>query len=269
MAYTIRNTAGQVVATVNDKEVNTQYSVNLIGRQLISYGELLQNNFIRLLECGANSTEPVSPLKGQLWFDTSSNTLRINTGDPTNHAFKAIQNVNYGTPATVNGETYWNTAKKEFVIYTDEGNVTIGPTTNRNYRAWGVTTNNLNPTIDIGDNKYFSQNTNVFFKIYANTWVPSTPSITATWEIKGSAYIYISNGEPRIEITDPFSIEIISMGNDTASQNLNASVYKPSDSNNQIKLAFTGYEAQNSYVTTVRVEMIINDGTSGNSYGGK
>ena len=81
--------------------------------------------------------------------------------------------------------------------------------------------------------------------------------------------MYISNGEPRIEITDPFSIEIISMGNDTASQNLNVSVYKPTDTNNQIKLSFTGYESQNSYVTTVRVEMIINDGTSGNSYGGK
>ncbi len=268
MAYTIRNTAGQVVATVNDKEVNTQYSVNLVGRQLVSYGELIQNNFIRLLECGANSTEPTAPLKGQLWYDTINSSLKINTGDPTNHAFKSLQAINYGVPATVNGETYWNTSKKEYIIYTDEGNIVLGPTTNKNYRCWGQSTNANNPTFPIGDANYFSLNTNVFFKIYANAWVPSSPTITATWEIKGSACMYTSAGNPVVSITDPFSIETISMGDDDISQGLGVSVYKPSSDNNKINLSFSGYNNYD-FITTIRVEMMINDGTSGNNYGGK
>ena len=53
MAYTINNTAGGIVATVEDGVLDTTTSVSLIGRNYQSYGEAFNENLVQLLEnCG-------------------------------------------------------------------------------------------------------------------------------------------------------------------------------------------------------------------------
>jgi hypothetical protein len=68
MAYTINLTDGAVFATVNDGTVNTASSMTLVGKNYAGYGEFLDENFIHLLENGANTTAPAAPLTGQLWW---------------------------------------------------------------------------------------------------------------------------------------------------------------------------------------------------------
>ena len=50
--YTINNTRGTILTTINDGVVDSTTTVSLPGRQYQNYGELVNENFIKLLENG-------------------------------------------------------------------------------------------------------------------------------------------------------------------------------------------------------------------------
>ena len=76
MSYIINNSRGQVVAVVADGTVNTSAtSLSLVGRAVTSYGEPENENYLFLLENFANSTAPLQPILGQLWYNSSTDTL--------------------------------------------------------------------------------------------------------------------------------------------------------------------------------------------------
>lgn len=78
MAYDINLTSGNLLATLNDGEINTSAcSLSLIGRNVSVYGERINENLVRLLENFANTTAPSAPLNGQLWYDLSSKQLKL------------------------------------------------------------------------------------------------------------------------------------------------------------------------------------------------
>lgn len=84
MSYTINLTNGQPLIPspgLSDGTVDNSYSsLTLIGRNFAGYGQFLNENFVYLLENFANTTSPANPLKGQLWWDTSDNILKVWTG---------------------------------------------------------------------------------------------------------------------------------------------------------------------------------------------
>lgn len=59
-------------------------SLHMIGMGFMRYGEKVNENFIRLLESFANNVPPLKPTTGQLWFDTSVNTLKVYNGSLQN-----------------------------------------------------------------------------------------------------------------------------------------------------------------------------------------
>jgi len=80
MAYTINLTDGTIFATVADGTINTDSSLTVVGKNYAGYGEFLNENMIKLLESGANTTQPSAPLTGQLWFDKSGGLLKVYNG---------------------------------------------------------------------------------------------------------------------------------------------------------------------------------------------
>jgi hypothetical protein len=84
MAYTIIKSNGQVLTTIADGTINTtSTSLGLPGRNYAGYGQALDTNFVHLVENFADSTPPPNPLKGQLWYDTNDNTLKVCPADGT------------------------------------------------------------------------------------------------------------------------------------------------------------------------------------------
>ena len=85
MAYTINLTDGTVFATIADGTVNTTAGfatgapLTLGGKNYAGYGEFLDENFIRLMENGASTTQPPAPLTGQLWWDKTNTLLKVYT----------------------------------------------------------------------------------------------------------------------------------------------------------------------------------------------
>ena len=81
MSYIINKTDGTVLTEVVDGSIDqTTTDLTLIGKNSSTYGELFNENFVRLLENFANTTEPNFPISGQLWFDTTENRLKVYDG---------------------------------------------------------------------------------------------------------------------------------------------------------------------------------------------
>lgn len=61
------------VGTVNASST----SISLIGKGSANYGELQQENILRILENFASNVAPSNPTVGQLWYDTTNGSLKV------------------------------------------------------------------------------------------------------------------------------------------------------------------------------------------------
>ena len=126
MAYTINLTDGTIFATVNDGTVNTASSMTLVGKNYAGYGEFLDENFIHLLENGSNTSAPVAPLTGQLWWDKTNNLLKVYNGS----IFKTISGATASPtqPASnVTGDLWYDTNNQQVKVYTGASFIVVGP----------------------------------------------------------------------------------------------------------------------------------------------
>jgi len=65
---------------------NYDTSLDLVGPGYVAYGQSIAQDFLKLLENFASPNAPMSPIEGQLWYDTSNpsrKVLRINNGEAT------------------------------------------------------------------------------------------------------------------------------------------------------------------------------------------
>jgi hypothetical protein len=126
MAYTINLTNGSIFATIADGTINTSSSMTLIGKNYAGYGQFLDDNFIHLLENGANSTPPGAPLTGQLWWDSTNSLLKVYNGS----VFKTISaaTASSSAPASnVTGDLWYDTTNQQLKVWTGTAWLIVGP----------------------------------------------------------------------------------------------------------------------------------------------
>ena len=81
MAYQINKTDGTIVATVADGQIDDRSTdITLIGKNYSGFGEIFNENLVKILENFADSTQPDHPLRGQIWFDSSQSKLKVYNG---------------------------------------------------------------------------------------------------------------------------------------------------------------------------------------------
>lgn len=107
-AYTIIRSNGTTLTTIQDGTVNTTSSpLSLFGRNSSGYGQALDTNLIKILENFAAANPPANALKGQLWFNTTLNTLNIcpTDGESNSLAWITLTSTNSGGSATLGNLT--------------------------------------------------------------------------------------------------------------------------------------------------------------------
>lgn len=93
MSYVINNSRGNIVAIVPDGTINTTAtSVNLVGRGVTPYGLPENENYVYLLENFASAIPPLAPVLGQLWYNSSSDTISAYN---TSNAWSALASQAY------------------------------------------------------------------------------------------------------------------------------------------------------------------------------
>lgn len=76
MPYVIRKTDGSIQLILQDGVVDQSTGLALVGRSYTGYGELIAENFIRLLENFSSNTAPTNPLVGQIWYNKTNNEFQ-------------------------------------------------------------------------------------------------------------------------------------------------------------------------------------------------
>ena len=126
MSYRINKTDGTILVDLIDGTIDTSASdITLIGRNYKGFGELINENFVKMLENFASSSAPANPLRGQLWYDTSENRLKVYNGTAfsTNGIIVANTQPNLAT-----GDIWINSLTNQMSFFDGTDLVLVGPT---------------------------------------------------------------------------------------------------------------------------------------------
>ena len=132
MSYTVNfsDSVSKGSITVEDNTVNQETSISLPGKSTTSYGTVIAENFLHLLENFAKSSAPVRPIEGQLWFDTTVGTNQLKVYDGTNWVASGGLKKALNQPAaseSITGDLWVDTDNQQLYLFTGTGWILIGP----------------------------------------------------------------------------------------------------------------------------------------------
>ena len=132
MPYTISytDTVNKGSITVEDNTLNSETSLNFPGRGTTAYGQAVNENFLHLLENFANTTPPLRPVEGQLWYDSTQGVDQLKVYDGTNWVASGGLKKASAAPAVANsgaGDLWVNTESQQLYLFTGSSWVLVGP----------------------------------------------------------------------------------------------------------------------------------------------
>lgn len=141
MSYEINKTDGSALVTLTDGTIDTSTSLTLFGKSYSGFGELLNENLIKLLENSSSTSAPTAPLTGELWFDTSNGQLKVYNGsafEPTGGA----QSSSTQPSSASAGDLWHNSTNDQMYLYTGSAWLLVGPvyTSGQTLSGWKVET---------------------------------------------------------------------------------------------------------------------------------
>jgi microcystin-dependent protein len=146
MSYTITLTNGSTFATIPDGTINTSSSMTLVGKNYAGYGQFTNDNTIRLLQNGANTTAPGAPLQGQLWYDQTTGTMKMYTGS----TFKVISGATASSTApsvsNVAGDLWYDSVNAQLNVYSGAAWILVGPAYSGNTGVSGAIVTTITDT---------------------------------------------------------------------------------------------------------------------------
>ena len=129
MSYTINKTDGTKLVVLKDGTVDISTTdLALFGKSYAGFGERLNENFVKILENFANTTAPAKKIRGQLWYDTLTNQIKVWNGNK----FKPVGSSTNSSSAPVNsnlGDTWFDTNNLQLYVNNGTDWTLIGPTT--------------------------------------------------------------------------------------------------------------------------------------------
>ena len=149
MSYTINNTRGSVVTTVTPGTTQVVGGITLIGKNYTGYGEIIAEDFVRILENQASNTAPSAALTGQLWYDTTTNQVGLKVYNGTGWD-RTTPQVGSTTPSSPTAGTLWLDTGSDNVLKIYNGSDWIST-------AMGSDdTKQVPVTVKVGDNSWVS-----------------------------------------------------------------------------------------------------------------
>jgi hypothetical protein len=127
MAYTINKTDGTILATVADGQIDElSTDLTLVGKNYSGFGESINENFVKLLENFSSSSQPTSPIRGQIWFDVSELKLKVYSGT----GFVPVSSATISNQQPLNlgvGDLWFNDLAKQLYFFDGTNTILLGP----------------------------------------------------------------------------------------------------------------------------------------------
>lgn len=138
MSYKLNKTDGSLLTDLIDGVLDTSTTdIALVGRNYTGFGEFINENFIKMLENFANPNEPLVPLRGQIWYDTSENKLKVFDGESFQSAAGSFISEQEPSGA-IPGDTWFDVNAQQFYLFNGDEFVLIGPAYSRLQGESGV-----------------------------------------------------------------------------------------------------------------------------------
>jgi hypothetical protein len=131
MSYTVTHSDGTLYRVINEGEIDlslggTNSGIALIGQNVHNYGEIIANNFLRLLEHQSSGIAPNNPQPGQLWWDSNKKILHFFDGEK----FKSCSSsdVSFNPPLRpLDGDQWWDLGNHQLNVFDGTTWIVIGP----------------------------------------------------------------------------------------------------------------------------------------------
>lgn len=128
MPYNINLTNGSLLVTVQDGTADAlSSSIALFGKNYAGYGEILNENQIKIMENFANATAPLSPLQGQLWWDTAQKRLKVRKGTEWKIVGAPTPSATAPVASTESGDLWLDTTTDQLKVFTGTAWQNVGP----------------------------------------------------------------------------------------------------------------------------------------------
>jgi hypothetical protein len=130
MSYKINKTDGSLLVDLIDGVIdNNTTDITLVGKNYTGFGEIINENFVKMLENFSSGDAPSTPLTGQLWYD--SNTGRLNVYDGSQFKIAGGPLVAASQPDMDEGDLWINNFTKQLWFWDGNDVQLAGP----NYTA--------------------------------------------------------------------------------------------------------------------------------------
>jgi hypothetical protein len=113
--------------TVQDGVVNTQTDLSFIGKGYAGYGEVIAENFLQLLENFSNTSAPLKPISGQLWWDSTNSKLQVYNGTAWQTAGGSAPYQSEAPSGLSQGDIWIDSDTGQMYFYNGTSSVLVGP----------------------------------------------------------------------------------------------------------------------------------------------
>jgi microcystin-dependent protein len=132
MPYNVNYTDNQnkTPITVFDNTSNTDTSLIFPGRNVTGYGQIIAENFLKLLENFASSNAPINPTEGQIWFNNDPQIGQLLIWDGSDwKAASGVQKspVQPGVDQSKVGELWVDTVNQQLYVFSGTDWILVGP----------------------------------------------------------------------------------------------------------------------------------------------
>jgi len=135
MPYILNKTNGTILTTVQDAALDSSTDLIFVGKNFAGYGEVQNENFLKLLENFSNTTAPDKPINGQIWFNSLNKKLNVYNG--TEWLGVGNLEVSSSEPTkTLNvGDLWFDTTNEQLKVYNGSAFSVIGPASGLDVQA--------------------------------------------------------------------------------------------------------------------------------------
>lgn len=280
MSYRLNKTDGTLLTELIDGKIDsTTTDITFIGKNYQGFGEILNENFIKLLENFANNSAPSKPIKGQVWFDTVTDRLKVYDGSTFRSTDSSVVSGTAPLEKVV-GDIWIDNSKNQVYFWDGIDWILVGPVYTKTQGLSGIKVDTIKDTF--GLNKVIV----IFYVAGTPLAVLAREAFTPGTEFTGfssfriglninssfSTFVFDGIADKALAITDEFGAEFrindfisatSAAGDDMAGRlriNTNAGLIFGANTNHQLKVTGTNVQFVNNN-TNENLEIRLKDST--------